>query len=80
MAQRDPPGEMSGAPTQAQGPEPVTEMDVQSPTLRWVSLQHPQQPIPIGDSDYVLDSFFNVQFNTWEVLVLIEPAEDEEDE
>jgi hypothetical protein len=72
---------MSGAPTQAQAPEPVAEMDVQQPTLRWVSLQHPQQPIPIGESDYVLDSFFNVQFNTWEVLVLIEPeGEGEESE
>lgn len=76
MAQREPPRETTGQSTQTQQPAPVFEMDVTSPTLRWVSIQHPQQPIPIGDDDYVLDSFFNVQYNTWEVLVLVEPGEE----
>jgi|GEM_PF-6677539 len=51
-------------------------MDVTTPTLRWVSVPHPQQPMAIGEADEVLSSFFNVQFNTWEVLVLVHPKEE----
>jgi hypothetical protein len=61
-------------------PEPIPEMGVDSPTLRWVSIQHPQEPAAIGEDDYVLDSFFNPQYNTWEVLVLVEPDEEQSEE
>lgn len=74
----------AGQPTAqpAQQPQPPGEMTVSRPTLRWVSISHPQQGVPLGEDDYVLESVFNPQYNTWEVLVLVQPTgeEDEEDE
>jgi hypothetical protein len=64
----------------AQQAPPISEMSVSSPTLRWVSIGHPQDAVPLGPDDYVLDSVFHPQMNTWEVLVLVQPREDEADE
>lgn len=75
----------------ARGPNPVAtppetehqsvapaEMDVSTPTLRWVSLADPQDTVDLGEQDYVLDSVFNMQYGIWEVLVLVQPTETEE--
>lgn len=65
-------------------PESVAGVDISGPTLQWLSVESPQHTIPIGDGDYVLDSHFNAQYDTWEVLVLVdaerEDVEDDEDE
>ena len=59
---------------------PIGEMSVDSPTLRWVSIDRPGASVPIGSDDYVLESVFNPGIDAWEVLVLVEPRETEEDE
>lgn len=53
----------------------TAEMDVSLPTLRWISMQHPQQVEPLGEDDQVVNSVYNSQLNTWEVLVLVNPTE-----
>jgi hypothetical protein len=73
-----------GAPAEGTQPQPISEMSVSTPTLRWVSIDHPGTQIPLGPDDYVLDSVYNHQVDAWEVLVLVQPAEepdeDEDDE
>lgn len=78
----------SGPPPQQQpaGPpprevkqfQPIMEMEVSSPTLRRVSMDHLQDQLPIGPDDYVLNSVYNHQLDAWEVLVIVQPREDEE--
>ena len=70
-----PPGPQQQAAAQ---PTPIGEMDVDSPTLRWVSIEHPQDAVPIGPDDYVLESVFNPGIDAWEVLVLVQPREGED--
>lgn len=64
----------------AQRAMPMEEGGVSTPTLRWVSLSDPQQAVALDTEDYVLDSFFNAQYGVWEVLVLVQPTEGEEEE
>lgn len=66
----------------ARRPDDIAEMDITEPTVTWLEVSHPQQPIPIGENDRVLDSHFNEQYDVWEVLLvaLPEEGEDEEDE
>lgn len=73
-----PPG--SGYQSTVQQAPPVSQMDVPTPTLRWISIGHPQEQIPIGEDDYVLQSVFNHQIDAWEILVLVQPEEGDEDE
>lgn len=66
----------------AQTPEmgrKIEEMDVSSPTLRWISIDHPKTEIPIGEDDRVLESIFNLEYDTWELLVLVQPTEGDEE-
>ena len=63
----------------AQRADDIAEMDITEPTVTWLEVSHPQQPIPIGENDRVLDSHFNEQYDVWEVLLVALP-EDEEDE
>ncbi len=58
----------------------IAEMDITEPTVTWLEVSHPQQPIPIGENDRVLDSHFNEQYDVWEVLLVALPGEDDEDE
>lgn len=52
-----------------------------TPTLRWVSIGHPSEQVPIGPDDYVLDSLYNYQIDAWEVLVIVQPDDaDDRDE
>lgn len=60
--------------------KPISEMSVSTPTLRWISIPHPQEQVPIGTDDYVLDSSYNPSMDAWEVLVLIQPDETDEEE
>lgn len=69
-----PPG--SGYPQGAQQRGPVSEMAVETPTLRWVSIGHPAEDVPIGPDDYVLDSVYNPGTDAWEVLVIVQPGDD----
>jgi len=76
-------GQPVGQPGTDQGgtaATPIGEMSVDSPTLRWVSIERPGASVPIGPDDYVLESVFNPGIDAWEVLVLVEPREAEEDE
>lgn len=54
----------------------IAEMDITEPTLTWLEISHPQQPIPIGENDKVLNSYFNEQQDVWEVLLVALPDED----
>ena len=58
----------------------IAEMEITEPTLTWLEISHPQQPIPIGEDDRVLDSTFNEQQDVWEVLLVALPEEEEVDE
>ncbi|USZ68669.1 hypothetical protein NGM10_02755 [Halorussus salilacus] len=61
-------------------PDDIAEMDITEPTVTWLEVSHPQQPIPIGERDRVLDSHFNEQYDVWEVLLVALPDEDDDDE
>ncbi|ODR83396.1 hypothetical protein BG842_09755 [Haladaptatus sp. W1] len=58
----------------------MTDIDITEPTLTWLQLVQPHQPIPIGDEDRVLDSRFNTQWDCWEVLVVAMPESDTSEE
>lgn len=79
---RGPPPETSppktSPPEAEHRPAAPAEMDVSTPTLRWISLTDPQDTVALGEQDYVLDSVFNMQYGSWEVLVLVQPTETEE--
>ncbi|MFC4449719.1 hypothetical protein [Halorussus aquaticus] len=71
----------AGEPTDAaQQPDDIAEMDITEPTVTWLEVSHPQQPIPIGEKDRVLDSHFNEQYDVWEVLLVALPGEEDEEE
>jgi hypothetical protein len=48
--------------------------------LRWLVIENPDQSIVLNEDDYILDSYFNPQFDIWEVLIRLEPEEEEESE
>ncbi|MFC7177070.1 hypothetical protein [Halosegnis marinus] len=58
-------------------PMPVAEMSVSTPTLRRVSMNYPNEQLPLGENDYVLESVYNPQLDAWEALVLVRPEDDE---
>ncbi len=60
--------------------EDIAEMEITEPTLTWLELSRPQQPIPIGEEDRVLNSRFNEQHDVWEVLLVAMPTEEEDDD
>ena len=64
----------------ADQPDDIAEMDITEPTVTWLEVSHPQQPIPIGEKDRVLDSHFNEQYDVWEVLLVALPEDDEEED
>ncbi|WP_135805237.1 hypothetical protein [Halorussus marinus] len=66
-------------PTEPAQPEDIAEMDITEPTVTWLELSHPQQPIPIGEKDRVLDSHFNEQYDVWEVLLVALPEEEDDE-
>lgn len=61
--------------------EPVRD-DIDSPCLEWVTIDHPDEMYVLADDDYVLDTYFNPEYDAWEALVLLRPGEedDEDDE
>lgn len=74
-------GQSVGEPAEtAQQREDIAEMDITEPTVTWLEVSHPQQPIPIGENDRVLDSHFNQQYDVWEVLLVALPDEEKEEE
>lgn len=78
--ERQDPMEMGEPGPETQAVEDIAEMEITEPTLTWLEISHPQQPIPIGDDDRVLDSRFNEQHDVWEVLLVAMPDEEEDDE
>ncbi|MFC7080770.1 hypothetical protein [Halorussus caseinilyticus] len=64
----------------ARQPDDIAEMDITEPTVTWLEVSHPQQPIPIGENDRVLDSEFNHQQDVWEVLLVALPEDEGEEE
>ena len=61
-------------------PENIADMEITGPVLTWLEISHPQQPVPIGENDRVLDSRFNEEYDVWEVLLVALPDESEADE
>ncbi|WP_435153495.1 hypothetical protein [Haladaptatus sp. DFWS20] len=57
----------------------IAEIEITEPMLTWLEVSHPQQPIPIGENDRVLDSKFNEQHDVWEVLLVALPEEEDEE-
>lgn len=51
-----------------------------TPTLRRVSIGGPGEQVPLGEDDYVLDSYYDPQRDAWTVLVLVQPTDPEDDE
>lgn len=72
MAQQGTAG--AGQPGSA-GPQSVAEMSVSQPTLVWVSLTQPGDPLALGENDYVLNSVYSAGTDAWEALVLLRPEE-----
>lgn len=70
----------AGEQTERSQPQDIAEMDITEPTVTWLEVSHPQQPIPIGEKDRVLDSHFNEQYDVWEVLLVALPDEEDEDD
>ncbi|WP_231183583.1 hypothetical protein [Haladaptatus sp. DYF46] len=56
----------------------IAEIEITEPTLTWLEVSQPQQPIPLGENDRILDSRFNEQHDMWEVLLLALPDKEEE--
>lgn len=54
----------------------IAEMEVTGPTLTWLEVEEPQQPIPIGENDRVIDSKFNQEYDVWEVLLVALPDDE----
>lgn len=74
------PGAYGGSAQPTEQLPPISEMSVSTPTLQWVSIGHPQEQIPIGPDDYVLSCEFNHNMDAWEVLIIVQPTEAEEDD
>jgi len=47
------------------------------PQLTWVVVENPDQAFLLEEDDYILDSHFNPQYDIWEVLIRLEPEDDE---
>lgn len=47
-----------------------------SPRLEWITMEHPDEVVVLGEQDYVLDSYFDPEFDAWEALVLLKPDEE----
>jgi|GEM_PF-4669286 len=45
------------------------------PQLQWVVVENPDQAVVLTSEDYILDSYFNPEYDIWEVLVRLEPAD-----
>jgi hypothetical protein len=69
------PQQMENQP-QFESQETITDIDITEPTLTWLQLVRPHQPIPIGDEDRVLESRFNTRLDCWEILLLSMPESD----
>ncbi|WP_327051469.1 hypothetical protein [Halomicrococcus gelatinilyticus] len=80
MERHDPQPGVGEPGVETQTVEDIAEMEITEPTLTWLEVSHPQQPIPIGEKDRVLDSTFNEQHDVWEVLLIAIPNEEGESE
>lgn len=60
-------------------PENIAEIEITGPVLTWLEISHPQQPVPIGENDEILDSRFNEEYDVWEVLLVARPDGSEEE-
>lgn len=63
-----------------QQPQPIAEMTVSTPTLQRVTMDHPQMQLPLGPDDHVLNTVYNPQIDAWEVLVIVQPDEEDDEE
>lgn len=52
--------------------------DLEQHQLKWIVLEHPDQTVLLEDDDYILDSYFNPQYDVWEVLIRLDPSTSEE--
>lgn len=80
MSQQNPsqPSQDAGQPQKYRTrPIELERSDIEQPELRWIALEDPEQSFLLMDDDYILDSHFNSQFDIWEVLIRLEPDEQE---
>lgn len=45
------------------------------PCIEWITMEHPDEVVVLGEEDDVLDSYFDPEFDAREALVLLEPDE-----
>lgn len=79
MSRHNPPyPEMGG--NQRQEPEPVEfeRKNQEQPHMKWAVVESPEQSFKLEEDDHILDSYFNPEYNAWEVLILLEPAEEDD--
>lgn len=76
-------GAMSERASEKQGDYVSTEAlreELDAPCLEWITIEHPDEMYMLGEDDYVLDTHFNAEYDTWEALVLLRPETGEENE
>lgn len=54
--------------------------DHEQPQLKWIVVEDPSHSFLLKEDDYILDSYFNPQYDVWEVLVRLDNSEEEEEE
>jgi len=79
MSRHNPPyPEMGGSQQSKEEPVEFERSDQKQPQLRWVVVESPDQSFLLKEDDYVLDSHFNAQYDSWEVLIRLESDEEED--
>lgn len=79
MARHNPPyPEMGGSQQQEDQPIEFERKEQEQPHLKWAVVESPDQAFLLEEDDYILDSYFNPQYDVWEVLIRLEPAEEDD--
>lgn len=73
------PSQSAGQPQERRTrPMEIQRSEQEQPELSWIALEDPDQSFLLHEDDYILDSHFNPEFDIWEVLIRLEPAESDE--
>lgn len=79
MARHNPPyPEMRGSQTREEQPVEFERKEQEQPHLKWVVVENPDQSFLLEEDDYLLDSYFNPEYDVWELLIRLEPAEEDD--
>lgn len=82
MSRHNPPSTpgqgMGGTGPYEEQPVELERGNEEQPQLKWVVMETPGQSFLLGEDDYILDSYFNPQYDIWEVLIRLESPDEEE--